>query len=377
MRLAWCRPATGLSDRLDDSAALVDELRSHHDITRLDQSSMHELVRLDFRQPFDLVVYELADTDDHAFLWPYVLHYPGLVRLRSASLHHSRATSLARQRRGDDRRAELAFGRGDLSVAPLVASRLVVVHDEYLAASLRPEYPHAQLRVVPLGWGRESLFAGGSLKIDSRPHSPLRIGLLGHAPRQTIVHAVRRAMQSGASLELMAGASSDAVLRDADVIVALPWPPCDDLIPAIAAMSSGRPLVISETESSAGWPTLDPQTWLPRGIAARERPIAVAIDPRDEEHSLALALRRLAADPSLAANLGGAAQAWWREHATLSQAVTAWQAALQEAASLAPPRHGEDWPPHLTADGTARARAILGEFAVTVDFLGQTGDSLN
>ncbi|HKE84944.1 MAG TPA: hypothetical protein VKB50_14380 [Vicinamibacterales bacterium] len=370
MRLAWCRPTTGLSDRLDDSVTLIDELRSHHDITRLDQSSMHDLVRLDSRQPFDLLVYELADTDDHACLWPYVFHYPGIVRLRSGSLHHSRATSLARQRRGDDRRAELAFGRGDLSVAPILASRMVVVHDEHLADSLRRDYPHTQIRVVPVGWGRESFFSEPSAKNDSRPHSPLRIGVLGHVPRQTIVRAVQRAMQSGASLELMAEASPDAVLREADVILALPWPPSDDPIPAIAAMSSGRPLVIFETESSAGWPTLDPQTWLPRGIDVHERPIAVAIDPRDEEHSLALALRRLATDSSLAANLGRAAQAWWREHATLSQAVTAWQAALKEAASLAPPRRGEDWPPHLTADGTARARAILGEFAVTVDFLG-------
>ena len=360
MRLAWCRPTTALSERLDDSATLIDELRTHHDITRLDQSSMHDLVRLDFRQPFDLLVYELADTDDHAFLWPYVLHYPGVVRLRSGSLHHSRATSLARQRRGDDRRAELAFGRGDLSVAPLLASRMVVVHDAHLAASLRREYPHTQIRTVPLGLGPLGL---------GPPHPRLRIGLIGHVPRQTIVRAVQRAVESGASIELMAESSPDLVLRDADVILALPWPPSDDLIPAIAAMSCRRPLVVFETESTAGWPTLDPQTWLPRGIDTREPPIAVAIDPRDEEHSLALALRRLAADVELKSALGSAAFDWWEHHATLSDAVRAWQAVLEEAVALAPPRLPATWPTHLTADGTARARAILGEFGATVDFL--------
>ena len=92
MRLAWCRPTTDLSDRLDDTAALITALRSHHDITCVDRTSMHDLVREAFRRPFDLHVYELADTDDHAFIWPYVLHYPGIVRLRSASLHHSRST---------------------------------------------------------------------------------------------------------------------------------------------------------------------------------------------------------------------------------------------------------------------------------------------
>src|SRR5262245_34826170 len=107
MRLAWCRPTTTTSDRLDDTAALIAELQSDHEITRLDRTSMHDLVRLDFRAPFDLRVYELADTDEHEFLWPYVFHYPGVLRLRSASLHHSRAASLSRHRRGQDRRAEL------------------------------------------------------------------------------------------------------------------------------------------------------------------------------------------------------------------------------------------------------------------------------
>src|SRR5262245_51116149 len=365
MRLAWCRPSTGLSDPLDDSATLVAELRSHHDITVLDESSIHELVRLDFRQPFDLQIYELADTDAHAFLWPYVVHYSGLVRLRSASIHRSRASSLARQRRGDDQRVELAFGRGDLSVVPLIASRLVVVHDEHLAYSLRREYPQAQIRTVSLGWGRESWFGNRTAKHDS----PLRIGVLGHSPRQTIVRAVRRAVDSGASVELMSDTSTDRVLRDADLILALPWPPNGDLIPAIAAMSCGRPLVVFETESSAGWPTLDPQTWLPRAIDARERPIAVAIDPRDEEHSLALALRRLGADRELRGALASAAFEWWDHHATLAHAVTAWQAVIKEAASLLPGTLPPDWPRHLSADGTARAREILGDFALSVDFL--------
>jgi hypothetical protein len=125
-----------------------------------------------------------------------------------------------------------------------------------------------------------------------------------------------------------------------------------------------------ESESSAGWPSLDPQTWQPRGLDTREAPIAIAIDPRDEEHSLVLALRRLAREPSLRSQLVDAAHAWWANRATVDHAVAAWEAILDDAAATAPPARPTGWPPHLTADGTERARELLGECAVTVDFLG-------
>jgi hypothetical protein len=103
-----------------------------------------------------------------------------------------------------------------------------------------------------------------------------------------------------------------------------------------------------------------------------DAPIAIAIDPRDEEHSLMLALRRLARDAGLRRDLATAAQAWWAARATVDHAVAAWQSILHEAAAIAPPPHPLGWPPHLTADGTERARQLLGEFAVSVDFLGET-----
>src|SRR5262245_22370556 len=124
MRLAWCRAATALSCRIDDTAALIDQLRSHHDVTLLDRHAMHDLVRRSFRQPLDLYVFELADSDDDEVLWPYVMHYPCIVRLSSATQRHSRASSLLRQRRGRDREAELASCGGILSAAPISASRL-------------------------------------------------------------------------------------------------------------------------------------------------------------------------------------------------------------------------------------------------------------
>jgi hypothetical protein len=180
--------------------------------------------------------------------------------------------------------------------------------------------------------------------------------------------AVERATDAGARLELMTDTPPDRVLQDADVIVALEWPSSNEQAKALAAMAAAKTVVVLETESTAGWPALNPQTWQPRG-SADEHPIVVSIDPRDEEHSLFLALRRLAGDEGLRHELGTAAHAWWRGRATVEHAARAWRTVLSEAASLAPPQRPPNWPGHLTADGTERARAILGEFGTGVDFL--------
>ncbi|OFW05007.1 MAG: hypothetical protein A3I61_19040 [Acidobacteria bacterium RIFCSPLOWO2_02_FULL_68_18] len=95
--------------------------------------------------------------------------------------------------------------------------------------------------------------------------------------------------------------------------------------------------------------------------------MAVTIDLRDEEHSLALAIRRLSADAPLRARLGEAARAWWRTYASPNAAFPCWERLLREAAALDPAPRPTDWPPHLTADGTERARAMLDEFGLSVD----------
>jgi hypothetical protein len=98
--------------------------------------------------------------------------------------------------------------------------------------------------------------------------------------------------------------------------------------------------------------------------AALEPPIAISIDPRDEEHSLRLALTRLATDAAMRRALGTAARAWWARYATVAHAVTAWQALLEQARSLEPPPRPAGWPAHLDADGSERAKAILDEIGV-------------
>jgi hypothetical protein len=82
-----------------------------------------------------------------------------------------------------------------------------------------------------------------------------------------------------------------------------------------------------------------------------------------------LAIRRLATDAALRERLGRAGNEWWRANATPAHAAEAWESVLAEAATANAPPRPADWPPHLDADGTERARELLGEIGVTVDFL--------
>ena len=202
----------------------------------------------------------------------------------------------------------------------------------------------------------------------------VRGGPSGSAARGRVAHVrlgilfLKRARDSGADIELLEGESPARILAECDAVIALTWPPFETpLTPALAGMAAGKPVVAMEIEATAHWPALDPQTWRARGLAATAAPIAVTIEPRDEEHSLMLAMRRLATDPALREQLGRAGYSWWQAHATPAHAAAAWNPILQEAGSLTPPLRPSDWPKHLGADGTELARAILNEFGLTSD----------
>ena len=375
MRLAWFRAATHVSDRLDDTAALVGALGTEHEIELFGEARAHDFIRLDFREPFDLCVFELADTVGHAFVWAYLLHVRGVLRLRSLSLHDSRTQMLRRQHRERDRVRELAVGDWDLVTAPILASRMTVVSDAHAAARLQRACPAACVRHAPIGLGSDpgdddhrgqTPIHGATQRVESSHEGGLT-PIVGSLQNHVMQRALARARDAGARLDLLTGFPDD-ILDKADIVVATSWPPADESTMALAGMATGRAVIVLETENTAGWPALDPQTWQPRGWTGQP-PIVISIDPRDEEHSLSLALRRLATDAPLRASLGSAAHAWWQQHATLDHAVHAWRSILAEAAAMSPPARPRNWPPHLSADGTERARALLAEIGATVDFL--------
>jgi hypothetical protein len=375
MKLAWFRPdQPSPPPSLDDSAALVAELRSTHEIEQFTAANAHDFTRRHARAAYDLSVYELDDTIAHAFIWPYLLHYGGVLQLRTLSLHQSRATVLFGEQRAQDYAAEFTFSHGDWPgqppVAPLarpgdwsmlrvpaLAARIVVLSHEATIDVVQRAHPEALVRLARTGVCATPETQGDHRGPPAAPVHPGPAVMFGAVPgdRLDVVRrAMARARHAGAPADLMAEASPELLVQNADVVVSLTWPSRGEpQTPALAAMAAAKPVIVSESPASAGWPALDPQTWQPRGRTP-DAPIAISIDPRDEEHSLVLAIRRLSAEATLRAQLGQAARNWWRTHATPELAADDWRRILDEAALLPAPLRPVDWPAHLTADGTMR-----------------------
>ena len=329
MRIAWFRAtAPDTSDPLDDSALLIGELRSAHDIDVITEQRAHDFVWLQFLRPWDLCVYELDNTPAGQYVPAYLINYPGVVMLRSTDLPHLRV--------------------------PLLASRCVVTSSEAAADVLRARYPDACVRVAPIGiHARATTNRGDHLAtfavVDDRPRDA-----------EVVHRAFRRARDAGTRFKTIEDAGA------CDVLIAPGWPPGHRTATALlAGLASGKAVVTMEMDATAGWPALDPQTWRPRGLAVTEPPIAVTIDARDEEHSLLLAVRRLSGDAALREQLGNAARQWWATHATPAHAAAAWLPIVNEAVSLSPPPRPRDWPAQFRRDGTELVRGILSEFGIT------------
>jgi hypothetical protein len=245
--------------------------------------------------------------------------------------------------------------------APITASKLAVVRHAAAAEQLGGEFPQARVRHVPLGVDPQEAPA-------LQRNAYFRCAVYGSGARAVTERATAR-IAPGRPVEILDEVELAALPR-ADAVVATTWPPGgESLMPALAGMAAGRPVIVFETEFTADWPTIDPQNWRSRTGGAAPPPIAIAIDPRDEEHSLMLAHTRLESDVTVARDLAAAGREWAMRHATLDASITAWTRAIDEAAALPPPQLPVDWPAHLRADGLDQARAILGELGLTVDVI--------
>jgi glycosyltransferase involved in cell wall biosynthesis len=214
-------------------------------------------------------------------------------------------------------------------------------------------------------------------------------------------------------------------LAACDVSVNMRWPTAREMSgPWLRALAAGRPTIVTDLAHLADLPSLDPRTWRMRpgsgaslsgcgirgaasdgvrsggersgdsdsqpqnpapdpgsrtpdpGSAARssadpasriphpdsEAPICVAIDILDEDHSLRLAMRRLASDPALRTALGGAGQRYWQREHSIARMVEDYERILIQAASLPVPHCA--LPAHLVDDGDRLLTRTLGELSV-------------
>jgi len=390
MKLAWFRPDTPpLLSSLDENTALLAELSSTHEIELFTAANAHRFAEQHTRTPYDLFVYELEDTPAHSFIWPYLLHYGGVLHLRSLTLHLSRAATLLGAQRGKDYATEFRFNHGawpELPRAappaypgdwpmlriPVLAAQVVVVSQPSTVDELKRAHPEVLVRHARTGIGANPNTHDDKRKVPATPENPgtlVKFGCLSGHRLEVVRRAMARAQHAGAFAELMTDLSPERLLQHADVIVSLPWPSRgESQTPALAAMAAGKPAIVFESAASAEWPVLDPQTWQLRSHGT-DTPISVSIDPRDEEHSLVLAIRRLSAEPALRAKLGRAAHNWWRTHATPELAANDWHRILKEAVHLPAPSRPADWPAHLTADVTMRELEVLHAQKSTDDVL--------
>ncbi len=389
--------------------------------------SAHDFVWRHAREPYDLTVYQLGNSSHHDYLWPYLFRYPGVAVLHDARLHHARAATLLRQRRASDYRREFAASvphvspdAAELAIAGfdsalhyewsftsliVAASRITAVHSGALTRALLEEHPAAVIEQVRLGHGTlltpgEAAHRGGALR--ERLGIPARAVLFGvfggltpekritqilgaleallpYVPSARLLLAgpeaahydVRAAISASSMRERvrMTGFLEDErdltdCIAACDVTLNLRWPTAREISgPWLRCLAVGKASVVIDLAHTADVPALDPRTWTSGGPDAVP-PVTVAVDIMDEDHSLRLAMRRLATDPALRESLGQAARRYWAAHHSPEGMLHDYRRALRRAVET--PARPVALPPHLVDDRSGVMAGILDEFGVPV-----------
>lgn len=379
MRVAWFCPSSATKP------TVIACLRAaRHPTTlvidQIDASRAHDFVVEQALRPYDVTVFESDEGADSDFMWAYLFRYPGVFVPARPSLHDSRARTLTTLGRWNDYASEFIFNqghpaRGDARAfargswpmlrAPALASRIVAVDDEERRLAIEAAYPGARVRTVPV-------CSAGPAAEDYRPYEPepgpVRIAAPATWHRATVARAVARVRSAGFDAEFLDHCPPPLPGAAVDIMVILePVDEAASLQPATTWMALGRPLIVYEREATARVPAMDPQTWRMRDATAPQDAVVISIDPRDEEHSLVLAIRGLIEAPHRRRALAGAAREWWRTHATPEQGAAGWHAVLHEAARTEPPPLPPDWPAHLRADGLANLAQTERELGIRLD----------
>ncbi len=409
-RLAWFAPSpSALARCACHDLELVTRLETTHTIEwfcgeeRPDSpraSNAHDFVWKHLQQPYDLMVYELADATPYAFVWPYLVRHPGLVILHDGRLHDSRGGSLLRQVRVDDYRAEFEYNHPQASSdvprlahaellgltrelwsmrrVVLESSRLLLAPHPWIAEELRQEASHDRIGVLEpavraprysddvdderaavrvrqrYGFATDDVVftSVGAPSLRNRvpqilsafaqlddPEQKARLLLLGNDPGA--IGAAERVT--------LTGPLDDQDVADhlaaSDVWLSLQWPDRSDGVRSwLTAMAASKPTVVADHAHLVDVPSLDPRDWQPRQVASPAEesidsardPACVTIDMVDEGHSLKLALRRLAEDSQLRSRLGANAKKLWATRFSADGMVNVMEGAVTRALAVPP-----------------------------------------
>lgn len=209
----------------------------------------------------------------------------------------------------------------------------------------------------------------------------------------------RRALDGRVTLTgyLSDDAELTACIAACDVALNLRWPTAREVSgPWLRALAAGRPTIVVDLAHMVDAPSLDPRTWTMNTLAGNRRskdtdhgsaptdrsstpspgadradresptagrePITVAIDILDEDHSLRLAMRRLATDPALRRSLGDAGRRYWEREHSMPRMLEDYERVLAEARATPPPQ--VELPRHLVTNGERVLDTVLAEFSL-------------
>ena len=171
-------------------------------------------------------------------------------------------------------------------------------------------------------------------------------------------------------------------LAACDVSVNLRWPSAREISGAwLRALAAGVPTIITDLAHLGGVPSLDPRTWqaqpsagrhplaasrLPLSALDSQQPATIAIDILDEDHSLRLAMKRLALDSELRAELGRNGQAYWQREHSLDAMVADYERVFDTVRRQPEPdgRAPAGRPAHLHWTGEEKLRDLLSPFGL-------------
>jgi glycosyltransferase involved in cell wall biosynthesis len=381
--------------------------------------SAHDFVWRVSQHQFDLVVYQIGNSRLHEFIWPYAFRWPGLAVLHDARLHHARGHARLARHDAAGYRTEFTWSHPDVSpeaaelavagfdgpyyylwpmLRPIVeASRMVATHSPLAAADIRQRWPSTPVASIALGEGRPDPISPaertaararlgfapthvvfgvfGALSAEKRVAEVVRAFRRTHARQpdtRLLLSGDRRARALDMTIpddgetagirvvDHLDDAAFDEAIAAVDVSVNLRWPSAIEMSgPWLRALAAGRATIMTDLEHLLDVPTIDPRHWRPNAPRAGA-PVAVAIDILDEDHSLALAMRRLASDVDLRDALGRAGRAYWERTHTFGHMLDDYRGVLQRA--MEAPMPAAPGPPALRRDPAQEIERVLEGF---------------
>jgi glycosyltransferase involved in cell wall biosynthesis len=268
--------------------------------------SARRFKRIDEREPYALVVYQLGNSPAHLYMYDLALRRPGLLVLHDTMLHHLMLATLSRRGGAKRYRTMMGerYGADGLAVAERVLkgripeslfdyplaeelidrSRHVIVHSEYARAQVLLMQPNASVSVVPMGIRLPPFIDRDEAR--RRLDLPLDLFIVAsitqinpHKRIDVALRSLQRLRRNRAALLLIAGNTSPNVplsrwiglygltnavetlgyvddrtarliAAAADAIVNLRYPTAGETSASLLRlMAAGRPVLVSDTGS--------------------------------------------------------------------------------------------------------------------------------